>query len=350
MSDQKQHVGAGSLAIQTGGNTTINQGLSPENMRQILEILASQRSTFAAIAREIVDARLADFDNRLVARFYQSGAGNPEALKDPDFQYILTRAQYAYARSGDQGIRDMLVDLIASRSKQTTRSRLSLTLNTAIETAAVLTQNEFAELTLCYLIRYSLFSFPALSNFGAQFSHFISPLLPDISRSEASYQYIEAQSCGAIGLGELSLIQILRTNYSNIFSGGFDRAYLVGFFAEERVKQMEANQLIIPCLNDSTKVQLDVPNRQRFNALEEVLKLSKHEQDTLWNVFDSSVWNGAAFLQNVEKAYPEIRLLNSLWDDTQLKNLTLTTIGIAIGHANSRRIAGFGADLGIWIK
>jgi hypothetical protein len=350
MSDQKQHVGTQSLAIQSGGNTTITQGLSPENMRQILEVLASQLSTYTAIAREFVDGRLADFEQRVIARFSDLEKANPEAFKDPDFQYVITRAQHAYARSGDEGVRDTLVDLIAARSQQTNRSRLSLTLNDAIEKAAVLTKNEFAELTLCFLMRYSLFSFSSLAAFGAQFSRFVSPLLPDISTSEASYQYIEAQSCGTIGLGEAKLVQILRLNYAGIFSGGFERTYLVGFFTEDRIKQMEVNQLVIPCLKDPAKLQLNAPNRQWFDGTEEVRKLPKNEQDILWNVFDSSVWNGETLLQNVERVYPEIRVLNSLWDDTLLKNLSLTTIGIAIGHVNCARIAGSGSNLDTWIR
>ena len=47
---------------------------------------------------------------------------------------------------------------------------------------------------------------------------------------------------------------------------------------------------------------------------------------------------------------PEIRRLDQLWHSTPLKNLSLTTVGIAIGHANLARLSGFKSDLSIWIQ
>lgn len=283
-------------------------------------------------------------------RFCEPNGGNPEAFRDPDFQYVLTRAQHAYVRSGDEGVRDILIDLITSRSQETVRGRLSLTLNDAIEKAAVLTKNEFAELTLCYLIRYVTLDARNLSRLAGRLTQWVSPLLPDVSTSLTSYQYLEAQSCGTIGIGEIRLIHALRTTYSGLLSSGFDRSQLERFFAEDRIKQMETQKLIVSCINDPTKLQLSVLNKGDFDEREDVLKLPKNEQDNLWSIFDSTVWNGAAFLENVERVYPEIRKLNALWDDTALKNITLTTTGIALGHANASRIPGFAVDLGIWIK
>jgi hypothetical protein len=352
VSDQKQQVGTQSLAVQSGGNTTITQGLSPEDMQKILEALGTQLTTYTAIAREIVDARLANFKEQLIEKFVDAGTANSMAFMDPDFQYALTRAQHAYARSGDEGVRDILIDLIAARSKQTDRSRLSMTLNDGVEKAAVLTKNEFAELSLSYLIRYVNLDAVTLPSFGARLSQFVSPLLPDISTENASYQYIEAQSCGSIGFGfdQVTLIQALRSNYFGLFSTGFERANLERFFAEDRIEQMQTDKLIIPCPFDPTKLQVNAANKGRFDEREDVRVLPKNEQENLWSIFDSTVWNGEAFLENVERVYPEIRKLNSLWDDTPLKNLTLTTIGIALGHANASRIPGFVAALGIWIK
>ncbi len=37
------------------------------------------------------------------------------------------------------------------------------------------------------------------------------------------------------------------------------------------------------------------------------------------------------------------------WTNSKLKSLTLTSVGIAIGHANLRRVTGDHFDLRIWI-
>jgi hypothetical protein len=39
-----------------------------------------------------------------------------------------------------------------------------------------------------------------------------------------------------------------------------------------------------------------------------------------------------------------------VWTNTPLKGFKLTSLGIAIGHANARRVVGFDAPLDIWIK
>ena len=47
---------------------------------------------------------------------------------------------------------------------------------------------------------------------------------------------------------------------------------------------------------------------------------------------------------------PAIRTLAELWEQTPLKQLHLTSVGIAIGFSNMRRMnPKFDADLSIWI-
>ena len=156
MTDQEQKVGKNAVAIQSARDTVIQSGITPDDMRKILSALSEQLPTYAAVAREIVDARMADFEQRILSRFAESDSVNPEAFKDPDFQYLLTRAQHAYARRGDQEIGDLLVSMIAERSKLEKPDRLSMSLNSAIEVAATLTENEFAELTICFLLKHTI--------------------------------------------------------------------------------------------------------------------------------------------------------------------------------------------------
>lgn len=38
------------------------------------------------------------------------------------------------------------------------------------------------------------------------------------------------------------------------------------------------------------------------------------------------------------------------WESSAIKNFTLTSVGIAIGHANIKRLVGEFSDLSIWIN
>ena len=182
---QRQKAGKKAVAVQSARDTYVQVGISSEDMYKMLEELGRQQvAAYTAVAERIVAERLGDFAERLIKVFSDEGKAETQAFRDPDFQYLLTRAQHAYVRSGDKQVADILIDIIAERSKQTERDRLTLALNAAVEVAPTLTANEFAELSLSFLIRYS--SAPGLASIDdlrQYFQKYIAPLLPDISTS-----------------------------------------------------------------------------------------------------------------------------------------------------------------------
>jgi len=48
--------------------------------------------------------------------------------------------------------------------------------------------------------------------------------------------------------------------------------------------------------------------------------------------------------------HPEMKKLFELWQKAGMANFTLTSVGIAIAHANLHRRTGMSADLGLWIN
>jgi hypothetical protein len=49
--------------------------------------------------------------------------------------------------------------------------------------------------------------------------------------------------------------------------------------------------------------------------------------------------------EEICEIFPEFHTVDALWENTEMKNLTLTARGIAIGHANLRRTVGMESDL-----
>jgi hypothetical protein len=49
-------------------------------------------------------------------------------------------------------------------------------------------------------------------------------------------------------------------------------------------------------------------------------------------------------------ARPKFERLFQAWDNSPLGSFTLTTVGIAIAHANVRRKINDKSDLSVWIK
>ena len=154
MTGQDQRVSDGGQA-QAGPDGAIYGDMSPDQMTKIMVSMAKQLSIFHADAMKIVDERLASFREEVIKTFVQPGRADPNAFRDPDFQYVLNEAQEAYARSGDEALRNTLMNLIARRSLEPKRNRIAVTLNDAVTKAPALTVNEFAELSLVYLVRYT---------------------------------------------------------------------------------------------------------------------------------------------------------------------------------------------------
>ena len=237
---QTQEVANNALAIQSSRDTvaTINIGMNPEEVQKTIHsALQAAMPMFTQVAQFEAGKRMAELEQKVMERLASQGTTSAEALKDPDFQYMLTRAHHLYARSGDPQIADTLVDLIGHRASQTDRSRLTLTLNDAVDKTALLTKNEFASLSLVYTLKQT-----KRTNIG-NFLPFLEWLeksvlvfVPDISDEETSYLYLQALSCTQINpLARLPL-RTAMCRYAGVLSKGFDP----GAFEKSRARKIEA--------------------------------------------------------------------------------------------------------------
>jgi hypothetical protein len=317
-------------------------------MSEIMVTIATTAATFTREALDIANGRINDFREEILKRFAEPEKANPEAFKDPDFQYLLRDAQDAIARSGDEAVRDTLVDIIARRSMEKTRSRLAITLNDAATKAVNLTHNEFSTLSLAYLLRYTVdYSIRSPETFGAYVGNKLLPLAKGVSREQSSFWHIQAQTCGNLELSTIDLQGIFRQRYGGVLGDGFTREQLDAHLPEGKKTAMDA--LIIPCLNDASKLQ---PAAIRFDVLKEKaaaqkVDLTEGELQNVWNLFEGTMTDIPGRISSLVAEAP---LLFDVWNNTQLKNLSLTSVGIAIGHANATQVIGLDAPLNIWIK
>jgi hypothetical protein len=364
MARQDQRISDSDIVIQSGRDTTlIKQDVTPVIIEQIVSALAQQLPAYAKIAREIVDARLDEFNRSLLRRFAHLDLANPNAFKDPDFLYAVTRAQHGYARSGEKEIGDILIDLISERSRVNSRDRLSLTLDAAVETASTLTLNEFAALSVVFFLRYASVMYAGNIEWLARyFSKNLDPFVNDISREASSYYYIESQQCGTIGSSPWRLEDLLKTKFAGTFSRGFtwedvEQCFFQNHLAgdtdpiDELVIRQELEQFVIPCFNNTHKLQFNVANEVALKFYLANCPFSDIDKTSILELVSRNIdFDYKRAIDQICEIYPIFSTIGVLWENTPLQNLTLTARGIAIGHANLCRAGGEVLDLGNWIK
>jgi hypothetical protein len=357
MADQEQEIGNGSVAIQADGNVTVNTGLSPSQMRETMNYLSELHKDFTEIAMITVNERIKDFQDRMIERFEDGEKANSESFKDPDFQIVLAQAQKAFARNGDSQVADTIVDIIAERSKKTERDRLQITLNEAVEIASTLTVDEFAILSLCFIVRYTQKHGLINVNYFVEYIKTeIVPLLMSIPKNEFSYQFLEAQRCANLEMGSVNLVDIYSNRYGGLFSKGFTIDQLKDCLPEGKkdifdtaVRDDNLKPLLLPCLHDRELLQLNAISCDEFMNYSKRIDLGEDERTSVSNLFKGTFMNLYEMKEILKTDCPDFETLADLWNGTSIKHLKLTSIGIAIAHSNLRKLTGFSADLSIWI-
>lgn len=352
MTKQSQEVGNDNIVAQGGRDVTVQVGLTPEEYKDIIHsVMEASLPLFRELALQTANARMEELENKITRRMAEEKDISPEALKSPDFQYVLGKAHHAYARSGEQIVADTLVDLIVDRAKQPNRTRLALTINDAVEKIALLTENEFAELSLVYLLtRTRQLSVNNYERFLEYLKCMILPFVAHASSEDSSYSYLETQGCGQITIMTSDLTEILRASYGGIISNGFSQEQFENQVPEEWRHLFADRRVVVNCLHDKSLWQLNAVSEDVFRGEMKKLNVAEQAVTAMWNLFQSTLWNTEQMLERIGSELPQFKELEKLWRETPIHSFRPNTVGIAIGHANARRVANIDADLAIWIK
>lgn len=345
--DQSQDVGAGATAIQAGGDVFV--GISASEARQIA--LDQARLTFYELtgaAKQTLDARVEEITDKVISRIEEE---YPEGLKkaiDPDFQYALLSVQKNYGRSGDADLGDLLVDLLVDRSKQDERNIVQIVLNESLDVAPKLTESQLANTAMLFLFRYSKDTgVGSIQRFGEYLDEHVLPFVGKLSASNSAFQHLEFTGCGATQAGSSSLAQVILHAYTGLFFKGFK----LDVVHEEQLSPVATSKFIIPCLHDSDKYQVGALDVEDLNRRFLEYQVDSLDMERLTRLFHLERMSHDEVKEICVKLRPYMDGIFACWDDSMMKRFSLTSVGIAIGHANVKRFLkrNFG-DLNIWIN
>jgi len=345
--DQEQNVAEGSTAIQAGGNVTVT-GLTYAEVRNVaLDVFKANFYELAGVAKEIARARAEEITEAFLSKLQQENPDGSKKSDDPDFQYALFTVQKEYARNGDKELGDLLVDLLVDRSKQEQRDILQIVLNESLITAPKLTENQLAVLAVIFLFWYTQ-NLGVVNHqmFAEHLDKYVTPFASKLVKNTACYQHLEFSGSGAIGLGERSLEDILGMNYQSQFIKGFEEKEIIG----RGISIGLDPRFFMPCLNDPSKLQVRANNKKMLDNVLEECEILAEDRAQIHALFDLGKMNDLEIKDKCIEIRPYMSNLFETWSESAMKNFTLTSVGIAIGHANIKRFAGEFANLSIWIN
>lgn len=269
-----------------------------------------------------------------------------EEFKNPDMQYTYLDAQKAYIRLGTKELEEELTNLLVRRIKERERSLLQIALREAISIVPMLLPKQLDALALCFIIRYTRKT--TINNIESLAQYLNDEVLPyagfiDEAKKESFFTHLSYTKAGNVEVTSVSMEKILAHTYTGLFCLGYDIKQIENY-------KKQYPKLFLPCLHDSTKWQINAINEE---ALKEQYKtyscMTEQEKEGIIQLFKNNIMPEDKVKDLVCKMNSDYVQLFEIWNDTSLKNLTLTTVGIVLAAMRIKMITGENVNMDNWI-
>lgn len=346
MARQQQEGGDQSTNLQAE-NINIT-GLSYAEAREVaLDVFKANFLELSELASSVARKRAEEITNKFLDQLKTQNKDGVQKAQDPDFQHALFTVQKEFARTGDEDLGDLLVDLLVDRTKHDNRTILQIVLNESLSVAPKLTKDQLAALSIIFIFRYTINKgingIDALSHYLKQY---IAPHAGLLSKNNACYQHLEFSGCGSISIGSTNLSEIFRNNYTGVLSKGFTAEDL----ENSKVSTPLDSPIFTKCLHDTTKFQVNAITEDILRNEAQKLNIDEEETNRLISFNKSFLMSPSETKEYLTDLHPFLANVFEVWEDSPMKNTSLTSVGIAIGHANVKRQIGEFTDLSIWIN
>lgn len=351
--NQEQKPGECSQNLQAGHDINIITGLTYAETKDIVRTEAQKvfKENSLVLADEAYKLVLSRSEELLDSFLKKLENKNPNAIgsmRDPGMQYSLYTAQKEYAKTGDKNLADLLEDILVQRAENTTRDLMQIVLDECISVIPKLTADQFDALSLIFILRYSINN--SVTNLENLIIYIIQSILPfkeGIREELSRYQHLEFTSCGTLGISSINIEQIIRNNYLVVFSKGFT----IEEFENAVGTDPKYKMFIAPCQNNTVKYQINIINLQQVEIIGSKNGLNYDEIQKIKSIFNKFSMDENDVRTFLIKRFPQVQECIESWGKSSIKFMTLTSVGIAIGHANIvRKTKQEDYDLRIWIK
>lgn len=345
INSQRQEGGDQSVNIQ---GRDISIGLSYGEARQVaMDVFEANFYRLSSIAADVARERAESFLDAYLSEAKAAGTSEIPEAENPDFQYALYTAQKEFAKTGDKDLGALLVRLLVDRTKEHDRTLLQIVLNESLTVAPKLTSDQLDALSLAFLIKHTRRTgMTHVDEFGRYFDKVVLPFVAGAATKTSSYQHLAFASCAAINTFLSNNIEsIVRQTYPGLFQQGF---------TEDRLRETGFDMVLVPRIaerssGDPALLQFSVVDNEGLTAAGEALNLAPTVIDALVSLLGATTMGDPQVKARMLDLWPACASLFEKWTSTPLTGMTLTSVGIAIAHANIQCRTGESFDLSIWI-
>jgi len=348
MSDKQiQKSGDDSYNIQAK-SVNVQTGLSYSDVREIaLDVFKNNFANLSMVAADTAKKRAEEITGKFLNELEKRNREAVNQAQDPDFQYSLFTVQKEYAKTGDKNLGDLLVDILVERTKVDQRGLLQIVLNESLSVAPKLTTSQLCALSIIFSLKYTLYlKMTSLDTLKDYLEHRLIPFTENLPKSQASYQHLEFAGCGSISIGSSDINDILKQTYPGVFTKGFSKEQ----FDSEIGGIDGSEKLLIPCLRDNSLFQLNAMN---FDVLKNQMKVKgviETEFPKIEAFWKKYLISDAEIKTDLINKNENMTIIYDVWENSPMKSMSLTSVGIAIAHAYTRSKTGDSDDLSIWIN
>ncbi|KXU86520.1 hypothetical protein CI15_18965 [Paraburkholderia monticola] len=343
---QDQQGGDNAINAQAGRDVIV-QGVTYTEARQIaVDVYRANALELQGIAQRIASERAEHLVDQFLQKMQANGFERIEQAANPDFQHTLFEAQKAYARTGDEVTEAVLVDLLAARAGESSRSLRQIVLTEAVTAVSRLTPSQIDLVTLMFMLRH------CTTNGLLHRQQILLPIAQTLSLTYAlpetntAYSYLVYAGVATNTVMQANLQTVLKHSYPGLLSKGFERSAVESLItAEPAIEQM-----LMPCDGDATRLQVRGQNEAAITAACNRLGISEHARFNLNRMQQSSVMPDDEIQAVLTPLGEPASRLIRLWNSTEIQQHSLTAVGQAVGHANASRRGLLVANLSVWIN
>ncbi len=312
-----------------------------------LDVFRANALELRGIAQAVAVSRAEEITNEFLDKLGSTDPTKSERLADPDMQSVLFEAQKEYARSGEEDLKEALIDLLTARAGQVDRDLRTLALNEAIVSAPKLTEAQRRSVAWVFYLRYTRdIRSGTVDSFYAQLERVATALRTNVADRHADYQHMEYVGVGAISISTVSLGVAISSGSEGLFTKGFSEDNV----DKQLLDRLFEAKLVLPCLRNPENLQLnhlskeDLPKRVQAAGLEADLELIKP-------LITMNPMSEDEVVAEAIARVPALQSLGEVWssENNGMKNFTLTSVGLALGHAYWSRLTGSTSPLSIWL-